>query len=188
VSHRLPLSLTCLYMARHCILNQSCWCLVLHAEHIQNIMMGAVSACPIAERKPVYVRSAKLLAALATQPLCMSHFWATDDGARAAAAAVGELIHQVLHAPVDTGDALHVRRAARFVTTVEHGPEFYKMYKVLSDREESVAREPEPEPEPEPVPQEPQGVLHVEHQAAEGIREASTVANPLSFAAVDDEV
>ena len=99
---------------------------------------------------------------------------------------MGELIHQVLHAPVDTGDALHVRRAARFVTTVEHGPEFYKMYKVLSDREESVAREPEPEPEPEPVPV-PQE-LHVEHQAAEGIREASTVANPLSFAAVDDEV
>ena len=90
----------------------------------------------------------------------------------AAAAAVGRVAG--LPAPVLL--AVAVAMAAAAVETSA------KALQQASDRE------PEPEPEPEPVPQEPQGVLHVEHQAAEGIREASTVANPLSFAAVDDEV
>ena len=133
-------------------------------EHVQKLVMTATKAgVPMKERKAVYVLATIQLRELSVQPLCVSPYWSSDGGS-AATAAVGALMWQVLQAPIDTEEAVAVKRSARFVETVHEGPEYSKMYEMLASREE-VPRQPGPQPGPQPEP-EP-------HPAVE------VVANPL---------
>ena len=168
-------------------------------EHTQKIMMGAASAAPMTERKPVYQQATTQLATLASQPLCVSSAWNTDAG-RAAAHGVGDLMYQVFNSPASTNRQVDVRRGARFVRTVELGPEYAKMYGILASREEmSACITPEsqdgPAALPEPDPRQPdllEGVIQPAEFQADNLgghpATHATTANPVSFSAVDDDV
>jgi hypothetical protein len=167
-------------------------------EHTQKITMGAVSAAPMSERKPVYQQATKQLATLASQPLCASSAWNTDAG-RGATQALGDLMYQIFNSPVDTDKQLDIRRVTRFVQTVEVGPEYAKMYGILAAREESACAISESEDGhaamPEPEPSQPdllQGAVQATEFQAEDLGPQSTTeattTNPLSFSAVNDDV
>lgn len=139
-------------------------------QHVQKIMMGAMTAAPMAERKLVYKQATQQLAALAAQPLCSASLWDSDEG-RAATSAVGSLMHQVFGVPTDTDRQVDVQRAARFVKTVELGPEYSKMYQILVQREDSDPN---------------MSTSRSSESQSNGPSEAST-ANPLSASAAEND-
>lgn len=112
-------------------------------QHTQKIMMGALHAAPMAERKQVHRQVTKQLDTLAAQPLCTSSVWNTDEG-RAAASTISEMMRRLFGTAIETNEHLDVQRGARFVEIVRLGPETGRH---LNHTDESKEADPDSEAE-----------------------------------------